>query len=313
MADTQSNLYNFGIYAFEEQNFETAYQNFYSGLQAHKILKENNRESTLDDPSALADLKYVAGLAALNGKMYDAALPLFEELFQNNYDKPAIYEALYTIKANDDNADFNEAYKYLEFGREKYPEDVSLLFAEINFFLKTKRLDQLIFKLETAIEKEPNNLTLYTTLGTVYDNLYQSELEAGNTAQANNHFDQAMKYYQQTLTKDPNVIDALYGIGALFYNKAAKLTVELQSLANDLSEEGKQSYNSKQAEVFATFEKALSYFQQVERLNPNDQNTLIALKEIYSRKGDIETSNMIKERLEKVQAGGRNTDSLFQN
>lgn len=311
LAEVQGHLYNFGIYAYEEQNYGAAYLNFSSVLEAHKILKENGEDSSMDDPAALMDQKYLTGLAALNNNMVNMAAPIFQELYESDYDKPAIYEALYTLNSKGEDADMDAAYQYLKVGREKYPDEVSLLFAEINHFLKINKLDELIEKLKLAIEKEPDNLTLYVTMGSVYDNLYQKEFKEGNLEKSNEYFDEALKYYNLTLEKDPKDFDAQYSIGALYYNRAANMTAELNELSNDFTKEGMKKYEAKKEEIFAEFDKALPYFQKAESLNPNSLNTLIALKEIYARKDDLETSNKIKDRLEKVQAGGTNDTSFF--
>lgn len=311
LAEVQGHLYNYGIYAYEEQNYGAAYANFAAGLEVHDILKANGESSSLDDEAALMDQKYLTGLAALNNNMLNMAGPIFQELYKADYDKPAIYEALYTLNSKGDDADMDAAYQYLKTGREKYPEEVSLLFAEINHFLKINKLDELIGKLKTAIEKEPENLTLYVTMGSVYDNLYQREFKAGNLEKASEYFNEALNYYNQTLERNPKDFDAQYSIGALYYNRAANMTNELNELANDFSKEGMKKYEAKKEEIFAEFDKALPYFQKAESLDPNSLNTLIALKEIYARKDDLETSNKFKERMEKVQGGGTNETSYF--
>lgn len=307
----QGNLYNFGIYAFEERKYESAYANFNNVIKAHELLKNNGQTSTLDDASAYQDQKYITGLAALNANKTSEAFFLFEQLYNSGYDKAAVYEALYMIKSKGSEQAMISAYKYLEEGRKRYPDDVSLLFAEINHFLKLNKLDELISNLKAAIAKEPGNIGLYSTLGNVYDNLYQRETGAGNKTKANEYFDQAFNYYNQALGRDPKYFDAIYSIGALYYNKAAGITTELNELSNDFSKEGLKKYEAKKAEIFAAFDKALPWFQKAERLDPNDLNTLIALKEIYARKDDLATSNILKERLEKVQNGGKNDSSYF--
>ncbi|MCH7404517.1 tetratricopeptide repeat protein [Belliella aquatica] len=309
--EVQANLYNFGVYAYEAQDYGSAYLNFSSGLACHEILKKEGQKSSLDDAYAMKDQKFFTGMAALNNNMTEAAKPLFEDLYQANYDNPAIYEALYAINANGEAANLDAAYHYLKTGREKYPEEVSLLFAEINHFLKLNRLDELTEKLKTAINREPDNPALYLTLGNVYDNLYQREYSAGNSDLAGKYFDQAFIYYNQNLEKDPTNFDALYSIGNLYYNRAATLTAVLSELSSDSSSAGMERYKAIEAEVFVAFDKALPYFQKAERLNPNDTNTLIALKEIYIRNNQPETSNAIDERLKNVRDGGFNATAFF--
>lgn len=307
---SQGNLSNIGIFLYEDQDFKGAYENFKMAITLHDLIKKEGEKSSLDAPEDYNNQLYITGLAALNAGQPETATESFQKLYDMKYDKPAIYEALYKIKAE---KDVDAAYEYLEEGRKKYPDDVSLLFAEINHFLRINKLDELIGKLEMAIKKEPDNVSLYSTMGNVYDNLHQKEAQAGNAEKAQEYFDKALDYYNQAVAKDPNYSDAVYSIGALYYNKAAAMTLELNKYADDYSKEGMKKYEDLKAKIFKEFDKALPYFQKAESLNPNDINTLIALKEIYARKDDLQMSNVFKERLEKVQGGETNESPHFKN
>lgn len=307
----QGPLNSMATIAFEqEKNYSKAYLNFNEVLVAHDLIKKNGEESLLDAEGTLEDQMYFAGLSALSANMSLQSGELFQKLYEGGYDNPLVFEAMY--KLNHDK-DLEKAYSYLEAGRKKYPEDTGLLFAEINHFLEQGRLDELIGKLEQAIAKEPENVSLYATLGNVFDNLYQKEAKAGNKAKGKEYFDKALSNFEQALEKDPKYFDAIYSIGALHYNNAAILVGELNELESDYSKDGLKKYEAKKEEIFQKFDDALPYFQRCEKLDPNDVNTLIALREIYARKDDLDTSNIFKDRLEKVQAGGKNDSSYFQN
>lgn len=303
LATVQTNLSNLGIYSIREQDFPAAFANFNAGLEVHRILKDNGEASILDAEGQLDDQRYYTGLAALLNKDYKAAKPLYMQLMESGYDEPGIYEGLYQIEAQLGGGN-EAAYTYLEQGRAKYPEDTQLLFAEINHYLQLSKLDVLTEKLEAAIEKEPDNVSLYTTTGNVYDQLFQKSFSAGDTEKANGYFDKALSFFQQALEVDPENSDAIYSIGALYFNRGAQMSQGLAELSNDFSKEGQKKYDELEAKVNAEFEKAMPWFQQAEANNPNDVNTIIALKEMYARRGDFETSNEFKERLETVQAGG---------
>ncbi|MCB0578431.1 MAG: tetratricopeptide repeat protein [Phaeodactylibacter sp.] len=300
----QGHLSNMGIFFYEDQDYDSALENFQMVIELHDKLKADGEASSLDSEDGTNEgynnQLYITGLAALNAGKPEAASGYFRKLYDMKYEKPAIYEALYKIEADKDRA---AAYKYLEEGRKLFPDDVSILFAEINHFLAINELDKLIDKLEQGIAKEPDNVSLYSTLGNVYDNLHQKEMEAGNTEKAQEYFDKALAQYQKAIEKDPSYSDALYSIGALYYNKAAAMTQELNKYADDYSKEGLKKYEELKKKIFEEFDKALPYFQKAEARNPSDMNTLIALKEIYARKDNLEMSNEFKERLDKVQAG----------
>jgi len=130
---------------------------------------------------------------------------------------------------------------------------------------------------------------------------------------ANDYFSYALKYYIDALARDAKYFDAIYSIGALYYNKAATKAREMQALSNDFSSEGLKKYEYKKVEVSAEFDSALPYFKKAESINPNDVNTLVALKEIFARKDDLPTSDEFKKRLQTVQDGGKNDQSFFKN
>jgi tetratricopeptide (TPR) repeat protein len=200
-----------------------------------------------------------------------------------------------------------EALAILEKGKEKFPGNTDLLFAEINYFLKMEKLSELIGKLETAIEKEPDNVSLYTTLGNVYDNLYSRETEAGNDERATEYFDKALKYYKAAVEKAPDMADAVYSIGALYFNKAVVYNKSIQELEGEgFSKENLAKMEDMEAKRDKLFDEALPHFKKAEKMNPNDQNTLIALKEIFARKNQLDLSKEFKTRLENVQKGVKN-------
>lgn len=309
MQTLQNNLQNLGIYQYEDQDFKSAFRSFAACLEMHDRLVANSEKSMFDEREKYEDQLYYVGLAGVAAGLNAEAKPYFLKLYEMKADKAAIYEALYTIEAAATSPE--AAYKYIEEGRKRYPNEVSLLFAEINHYLRIGKLDALLEELKTAIQMEPDNVSLYTTMGSVYDNLYQNEVTAGNKEKAEEYAASALDYFNQALAKDPDNVDALYSIGALFYNKAAAMTQELAKLADDYSKAGTEKYNAKQAEMIAQFDLALPYFQKSEMINPNDRNTLIALKEIFAKKNDLETSNEFKARLEKLDAGEKNETSYF--
>jgi hypothetical protein len=227
-------------------------------------------------------------------------------LLDANKDSAFVYAGLYKIKLKNDR---EGALKLLQQGRVKYPLDNSMLFNEINHYLQDGKLNDLIIKLKEGIEKEPKNTSLVFTLGNVYDNLSQKETDPAKQEELQK---EAMVYYAKTLEMDSKNVDAIYSIGATFYNRAAKLSLELKKLG-DLppNKENDKKYNAKEKEMIVEFDKALPFFQKAEALNANDKNTLIALKEIFAKKNDLTLSKEFKTRFENVENGGKNEASYF--
>ncbi|MEM6316686.1 MAG: tetratricopeptide repeat protein [Bacteroidota bacterium] len=308
IGEVQGYLVSEGADYYEKKEYDQAYIAFQYSLDAHDYLTENGKGSIFADDAAYQEQMYYTGLAALSASKTNDARPIFMKLKEAGYEKPAIYEALYQLEVETDR---DAALAILEAGRAKFPDEVSLLFQEINHYLKDGRLGELVGKLQSAIEKEPDNITLYTTLGSIYDNLYQKALESGDTEAAQKNFDEAFKTYSKALEKDEKFFDAIYSIGALYYNRAAATTKQMNALADDYSKAGLKKYDELRKLVLTQFDEALPYFKQAEALNPSDRNTLIALKEIFARKDDLPTSTEFKNRLETIEAGGTIDASYF--
>ncbi len=309
LAGAISSISELGYSSYEAQDYKTAYGAFMNVVEIHDLLKENSASSPLDAEGELSNQKYVTGLAALSAQMYPEAKAAFMPLYEEKYEKAGVYDALHKIAMAE--GDTTGAGDFLSEGRERFPDDLGMLYGEINYYLQLGAVDKLSDKLQLAIEKEPENPSLHSTLGNVYDKLYQEASNSGDEAMAAEHFENALKYYNDALAVDDKFTSAIYSIGALYYNKAAIATQELNVLADDYSKEGTKKYEEKKVEVDEIFKVALPYFQDVEKLDPSDRNTLIALKEIYARNGEFEVSNEFKTRLEKLEAGETIPASYF--
>ncbi|MCO6486022.1 MAG: hypothetical protein J5I41_09650 [Saprospiraceae bacterium] len=300
-------LNNMAIYGYQNEDFDLAHLGFATVVEAHELLVKEQEKSPMDD-KAYQDAMFSAAATCQNQEDQARCIGYLEKLRAAQYANAYIYDLLYNAYIETDKA---KAAAYLDEGRKKYPDEVSLLFTEINHYLREGRMDELVTRLKTAIEKEPENKSLYLTLGNVYDNLFQKALEAKDESKGDTYFDAALDYYNQALAKDAQYLDAIYSIGALYYNRAAVYQQGLNALADDISKEGIRKYDALKAKMSAEFDKALPYFQKAEQLDPNDVNTLIALKEIYARKNELSISNEFKSRLEKAQKGEKNETSYF--
>lgn len=312
MQECSQYLNNMGSYAYNNavsskteklELFKDAYLNFEGVLQVNQLLQDNGMKAILQTKDDVDKQKYIVAVCALSANEDKVATKYFEELESSNYNDSTnagavIYESLYNFYNKSDSA---KAEKYLLAGRSKYPNESNLLFAEINHYIKKGKLTDLIDKLKIAISKEPNNSSIYATLGNVYDNLAQKEWEAGNVVKGDEYQTESGNYYDKVLELDPNNANALYSKGALFYNRAAMVSKEANKLANDYSKEGTKKYNEKKAEMEAYFDKALPFFEKADKIEGNDVNTLVALKEIYAKKGMFDKSNEVKARLEKLK------------
>lgn len=294
LKQTENHTNNIGIVFFQKQDWEAAYENLNAAYQIFEILKTNNTTSRLSADDVLKDHIFYTAVAAYYGQKNDEAEKLFTTLYEMGSTESLVYEGLFTLTVDKNEA---KAMEVMEAGKKINPDDSGLLFAEINYYLKAGKLDALTNKLKAAIAKEPDNVSVYTTLGNVYDQLNQQERQAGNDEKADIYFNDAFTYFNQALERDDKNFDATYSLGALYYNKAAGMTTQLNELSNDFSSAGTKKYNVLKAEMDGYFQKALPFFQKAEVLEPSDMNTMIALREIYARSGDLEKAAEYKDKI----------------
>lgn len=285
---------NIAIIAFSAKEYDRAFDNFAKTLEIDELMVTSGEPSSFDE-ATMKDQVFYTAVSGYYAEKYEEAEPIFVKAIEIGDPDPFVYEGLYNMLKETDK---EKAIGYLEAGRERYPDDTALLYAEINYMVAEGLLEELIGKLENAVEKDPENISVYTTLGAVYDNLATKSAGNDEPEKAADYFNNAMSWFEKALAKDEDNFDALYSLGALYYNKAATYTEPLNTLANDFSADGNKKYDALKAEMDELFDVAFPYFQRAEKLNPLDMNTLLAIKEIYARKNDLDKATEYKEKID---------------
>lgn len=313
LENVQTDIINAGNSALNAQDWQNSFLAYQASIDAHNFLNANDGKSGFQDEANVDSVRYYAVAAGMRAEMYDNVEPILMTLYQNGYGDgtPGIYDDLITLSMKKDDQEMVK--KYLDEGRAKFPENTPLLFKEINYYLANDNLSALTDKLELAIQKEPTNPSLYNISGNVYEKLYKTEKEAGNTAKADEYFDKAKQQYEAGLKAIPDNADLIYATGALYYNRAAEMTQELIVLGDDISKEGQKKYDALKQKVDGEFKVALPYFKKAEMSDPGNVNTLLALKEMYARLDDFELSGEFKKRYEAAAAGTPPTESYFKS
>jgi tetratricopeptide (TPR) repeat protein len=289
------------------QEYDKAYKPLDKLLAIHQIMVRNDEDPVFQSEADFNQQKYVVSVCAAQAGDAERSKELLVELYEKSYEQSAVYSMLFDMYNKEGNTE--KAAEVLNKGKELFPDDSQLLFAQINYYIQNEKYDELEASLKQAIAAEPNNASVRSALGNVYTKLFNDNLEAGNEEDALKYKAQAIDYYEQALEIEPESFDALYSVGSIYFNEAATLTQQMGELG--MSKEDQKKYDELKETTEKLFNTALPYFKKAERINPGDQGMLIALKEIYARTGDFETSNEFKKRLEKVQGGGEVTESYF--
>ncbi len=289
---------NIGNVFFEERNYPAAFVTFEEIIKVHNYMESKGAQTIYSDPEALKLQKFYTIVAAVYGGHPDKCHDYVKELYEAEYDHYFIYETYFNnLKETNE----EKAVKVLREGREKYPDEPGLLYAEINYYLSKGNLEEPIGRIKEAIEKEPENISLYTTLGSVFDQLSQQSRKEEDKEKADKYFGEALHYFNEALKVDESSYEAYYSLGALHYNKAASLTEIINKLADDYTKEGTKKYEAVKKEMDDLFEKALPYFLRSHTINPKDLNSMIALREIYARNNNFEKVEEMKEKIDALQ------------
>ena len=301
LQETANSLANVGNALLAAKDYTNAYSSLKTILDINKIQSDNGMKVTLANEKDMNDHKFVTAYCAMAAEKKDEAKAMFTDLISSDYEDARIYAYGFNLAQESGDPD---ALAILEKGSAKFPEDQEILFAQINYFIQKEDYTQLTGMLEKAIQNSPDNPSVYSALGNVYMNLFQNEYGAnGDSDKANEYYDKSNQYYEDALKLDNNMFDVIYSIGSLRYNKAVEITKAMADLP--ITEEKK--FNEFKAQSESLFNEALPHFKRAESINPNDINTLIALKEIFARNNDFEKSKEFKTRLETAQGGGKNT------
>jgi len=273
-------LYNFGIPYFKKRDFETAYKYFTAAIDCKQFLKKHGKGKKLSAQNA----RYNAAIAAQNLERYDDAKKHYKELIGRGNAKPGVYRNYSRVLKAE--GDTTQALSILDKGREKHPENMSLIIDELNIYLVSDEEEKAIGKLENAVSMDSSNPKLHYALGVAYDE--------------KDKFEKARKAYTKAVTMDTTYYNAFRNLGALYYNKAIELNKEM----NNLDLDAKEKYEKLKKERNELYADALPYLQKAKKLKPDDLRTLKALKEIYAKMGKYDKSDKIKQQIMKVQGKG---------
>ena len=148
-----------------------------------------------------------------------------------------------------------------------------MIIEELNIYLTNEEFDKAKENLALAAEQDPTNEILWFSLGSVLDNL-------GNS-------DEAIDAYVKALEIAPEYFDANYNLGALYFNQA----VQGINAANDMWKPRMtkaESAAQKKAEddAKALFGTAMPFLEAAHAAAPDDLETMRSLRDIYARTGE---------------------------
>lgn len=254
-----TNYFNKGAVAYENGEYKKAMECYMTAYISLAIIGKKDNEALL----------VVTQIALYNANEYETAIEICKQLLADQYESPKVYQYLAVANGQLDKND--EMLKYIKQGREKFPEDESLINEEINAYLKLKREAEIIDQIKEMAYKKNDNSIYSLIIGTIYSNP-ESELY---------NIDSAFVYYNRAIEINPSDENAYINIGSMYIDKSA----ELYNAANELGfdAESQKKYDKMVAEAKSYDERALPYVEKAYELVPNDNAIKQALRTLYVR------------------------------
>jgi tetratricopeptide (TPR) repeat protein len=300
--------FNDGVALFETDP-KGAYERFARVINVYKLNGGNRFAKDESFAKIAGTARSNAAVAAVKAGRDDVALGLYKEALATNPDA-SVYQQIIDIYGRQKND--AEELTALTNARKAFPENEVLRNMEINYYIRTGKSDALVGKLEEAVAAQPNNAELSFNLANIYEQMAWPEKgdKPANQAELVSKSEAAFK---KAVTIAPDSADYYYNYGVLYYKAATDFTKQMNAISGTSAAEQKK-YDGLLAQRDAQFGRALPLFEQgyalysrkgLAQMSNSEkityQNTLIGLREIYSRKNNAEKTKEIRAKLDELK------------
>ena len=260
-----SEYFNMGVEFYNKKQFDQALGLFEKSKKINETFLGKDTLATFN-----------AALCAVTLKDTKKAKLYLEQLIKMNYKQTTIYTQLSNIYKAE--GDTTKAFNILEKGRKQFPNDLNIIIGQINYYLSKGKSKEAQDLLDVAVSKDPNNPNLHFAIGVNMD-------EVGN-------FVEAEKSYKKAIEIKQDFFDAYYNLGALYVNSALNKMQEADKLPI-----GDPKYDELKKVADGLFAQAVPILEKAHQLNPKDKNTLISLKQLYSKLSMFEKVKEVEEKI----------------
>ncbi len=249
-----TNYFNQGAMAYDAGDYVQAIDSYINAYETMAIVGQKDNEALM-----------VAAQIAVMANEYDRAIELCTTLLNDSYETPQVYQYMAIAQGGLENND--AMVEYLQKGREKFPEDESLINEQINAYLKLKREAEIIDQIREMAEKNTENSVYYFILGTIY----------GNAESSLYNVDEALNCYNKVIEINPNDENAYINIAGIYIDKSNALKHE----ADELPLNETKKYEAMMAQIDEVRKQALPYVEKAHEMLPEDEAIKQILKSLY--------------------------------
>jgi tetratricopeptide (TPR) repeat protein len=210
----------------------------------------------------------------------DLAIAGYKRSAEIGYNVPEVYIYMADIYVKQEKLD--DAKKIVSEARAKYPNNADLLRSEVNFLLNDKKYDEALELLKSLAAKDDSNPTIWFVLGATHEKL-------GNV-------EEQEKAYKKAIELDSKHYDALFNLGATYYNRG----IEKLKECDKIPAREKALYNDCTAASEVFFNKSVENLERAYSIR-QEKDITSALMEAYARTGNFEGNKKMRAELENMK------------
>ena len=186
------------------------------------------------------------------------------KLIEMNYNDPMIYISMSRLMQEE--KDTAKALEYVEKGRKRFYDDAVLIREQVDLSIALGKSDELLKRLGSDIEYDPENNALFMVRGTLH--------------QKNGDLDKAAADFKEALEIDPTSFLPNYNLGVMNYNEGVKVMDAAKQIKSN------EEYAKEKARAEKIFGEAIPYFEAAHEIDSKDKVVLQSLLRLYVRVGD---------------------------
>ncbi|MBP7810040.1 MAG: hypothetical protein KA163_12160 [Bacteroidia bacterium] len=278
-------LNNLAVGSYKAKKYDDASDYFENSFSLSSMLNQGKKDTVS---------LFNASLSAQKAKNYGKVVKINQRMVDEKMANAGTYQYLYNAKLN--TQDSVGAIATLQEGRKLYPNDVTLLNLETEYYIKSGKQEETIKNLLVALEKDPNNAVLHLIAANTFDGMANpktkgadgKDVDVDKPANFAELFGKAEEHYRKTVELKPSnteySFNALYNLGALYYNYGTYM------YNKEMNDATITKLAAKQREIMAKcteqYKKAIPEFEGALGFKPDDNSTLQSLRRLYLLVGD---------------------------
>jgi hypothetical protein len=246
---------------------------------------------------------YNACISASKPKNEDKILEYNKKMIDLKIGTAYNYESMYY--ANLIKKDTVAALDILRKGRVVFPNDMSLMNKETDYFLAKGKQQEALNNINQSIEKDPKNAVFYLIAGQINDQIANpKDKESGKDLPKPNNYEDLIKTaetnYNKAIDLNPSnqeiLYNSLYNIGAMFNNYGGYYQSGGGATGAELAKHQKE-YEAKAQEAF---KKAIPYLERALTIKAEDKSAMSALRKLYLMTGNEAKGKEMNERIKSL-------------